>query len=55
MCGLGVARDTTIVAYGDRHNSYATATLWTVDFYQHVASSTSSKADASAGSPMDAL
>ncbi len=35
MSKLGIAPDTTVVAYGDRHNSYAIRFFWTLDFYQH--------------------
>ena len=35
MSRLGIAPDTTVVAYGDRHNSYAIRFFWTLDFYQH--------------------
>jgi thiosulfate/3-mercaptopyruvate sulfurtransferase len=35
MSCLGVGADTTIVWYGDRHNSYAIRGFWTDDFYQH--------------------
>jgi thiosulfate/3-mercaptopyruvate sulfurtransferase len=35
MSRLGIAPQTTVVWYGDRHNSYAIRGLWTMDFYQH--------------------
>lgn len=35
MSRLGIAPDTTVVAYGDRHNSYPTRLFWTLDYYQH--------------------
>src|SRR5581483_9582670 len=35
MSRLGIAPQTTVVWYGDRHNSYAIRGLWTMDFYLH--------------------
>jgi thiosulfate/3-mercaptopyruvate sulfurtransferase len=35
MSRLGIRPDDTVVAYGDRHNSYAIRLFWTLDFYQH--------------------
>jgi thiosulfate/3-mercaptopyruvate sulfurtransferase len=35
MQRLGIARGDTVVAYGDRHNSYAIRFFWTLDYYQH--------------------
>jgi len=35
MQRLGIAPETTVVWYGDRHNSYATRGFWTMDYYQH--------------------
>ncbi len=35
MQRLGVAPDTTVVWYGDRHSSYAIRGFWMLDFYQH--------------------
>lgn len=35
MSRLGIAPETTVVWYGDRHSSYAIRGLWTMDFYQH--------------------
>jgi thiosulfate/3-mercaptopyruvate sulfurtransferase len=32
---LGIGPESTVVAYGDRHNSYAIRFFWTLDFYQH--------------------
>ena len=35
MRRLGIAPDSTIVWYGDRHNSYAIRGFWTNDVYRH--------------------
>ncbi|MEX2246469.1 MAG: sulfurtransferase [Dehalococcoidia bacterium] len=35
MSRLGVGQETTVVWYGDRHNSYAIRGLWTMDLYRH--------------------
>jgi thiosulfate/3-mercaptopyruvate sulfurtransferase len=35
MSRLGVGAETTVVWYGDRHNSYAIRGFWTNDFYHH--------------------
>lgn len=35
MQRLGIARETTVVWYGDRHSSFAIRGFWTLDFYQH--------------------
>ncbi len=35
MRRLGIAPDTTVVWYGDRHSSYAIRGFWMMDFYQH--------------------
>ncbi len=35
MSRLGVAPDTTVVWYGDRHSSYAIRGFWTMDYYRH--------------------
>ena len=35
MSRLGIGAETTVVWYGDRHNSYAIRGFWTNDFYQH--------------------
>ncbi len=35
MGRLGVAPETTVVWYGDRHSSYAIRGFWTMDYYQH--------------------
>jgi thiosulfate/3-mercaptopyruvate sulfurtransferase len=35
MSRLGIAPDTTVVLYGDRHNSYAMRAFWMLDFYRH--------------------
>jgi thiosulfate/3-mercaptopyruvate sulfurtransferase len=35
MSRLGIAPGMTVVAYGDRHNSYPTRLFWTLDYYQH--------------------
>ena len=35
MTRLGIEPDSTVVWYGDRHNSYAIRGFWTLDFYQH--------------------
>lgn len=32
---LGIAPETTVVWYGDRHSSYAMRGFWTMDFYAH--------------------
>lgn len=37
MRRLGIAPGTTVVWYGDRHNSYAIRGLWTMDYYRHAA------------------
>ena len=37
MRRYGIAPRTTVVWYGDRHNSYAIRGLWTMDFYRHAA------------------
>lgn len=39
MNRLGVGAKTTIVWYGDRHNSYAIRGFWTDGFYQHAGAS----------------
>lgn len=35
MRRLGISSGSTVVAYGDRHNSYAIRFFWTLDYYQH--------------------
>ena len=35
MSRLGIAPETTVVWYGDRHSSYAIRGFWTMDFYRH--------------------
>jgi thiosulfate/3-mercaptopyruvate sulfurtransferase len=35
MSRLGIAPQTTVVWYGDRHSSYATRGYWTMDYYRH--------------------
>jgi len=35
MSRLGVAPETTVVWYGDRHSSYAIRGFWTMDYYEH--------------------
>lgn len=35
MGRLGVAPETTVVWYGDRHNSFAIRGFWTMDYYRH--------------------
>jgi thiosulfate/3-mercaptopyruvate sulfurtransferase len=35
MSRLGIGPETTVVAYGARHNSYAIRLFWTLDYYQH--------------------
>lgn len=35
MRRLGIAPNTTVVWYGDRHSSYAIRGFWTMDYYQH--------------------
>jgi len=37
MRRLGIAAQTTVVWYGDRHSSYAIRGLWTMAFYRHPA------------------
>jgi thiosulfate/3-mercaptopyruvate sulfurtransferase len=37
MQRLGITPESTVVAYGDRHNSYAIRLFWTLDYYQHPA------------------
>jgi thiosulfate/3-mercaptopyruvate sulfurtransferase len=37
MGRFGISPQTTVVWYGDRHNSYATRGFWTMDFYKHPA------------------
>lgn len=37
MSRLGIAPETTVVWYGDRHSSFATRGFWTMDFYAHKA------------------
>lgn len=37
MSRYGITPQTTVVWYGDRHNSYATRGFWTMDFYKHPA------------------
>jgi thiosulfate/3-mercaptopyruvate sulfurtransferase len=35
MSRNGIAPTDTVVAYGDRHNSYPMRLFWTLDYYQH--------------------
>ncbi len=35
MTRLGITPDSTVVAYGDRQNSYAIRLFWTLDYYKH--------------------
>jgi thiosulfate/3-mercaptopyruvate sulfurtransferase len=35
MSRYGIGPRTTVVWYGDRHNSYAIRGLWTMDYYRH--------------------
>jgi len=35
MSRLGAGQNSTVVGYGDRHNSYATRLFWTLDYYEH--------------------
>lgn len=35
MGRLGIGPETTVVWYGDRHNSYAIRGYWTMDYHQH--------------------
>ena len=35
MRRLGISPASTVVVYGDRHNSYAIRFFWTLDYYQH--------------------